>query len=107
MARLSKEEILAKAKGILGDNTGDEVLEFLEDIADSVGAEEVEIEGENWEIKYREDMERWEQEKRDLDESWRKKYRDRFFGADEEETEVETNEEEVEEKEISIDDLFN
>lgn len=95
MAKRSKEELLSLAQSIVGDSTTDEVIAFLEDIADSVGADEVEIEGENWEIKYREDIEAWEQKYNENDSMWRKRYKDRFDGKVEEtETETETETEE-------------
>lgn len=52
-----------KYKEIIGENTSDEALSFLEDITDSYSAPEV-----DWEKKYNEN-----------DAMWRQKYRDRFY----------------------------
>lgn len=57
------EELLEQAKNILGENTTDEALSFLEDISDTVTPPDV-----DWEQKYKEN-----------DAEWRQKYRDRFF----------------------------
>lgn len=59
----SLDELLAKAKEVLGENTSDEVLGFFEDLTDSYSATSV-----DWEAKYKEN-----------DAAWRQKYRDRFF----------------------------
>lgn len=107
MARRSKEELLQIANTILGEDTTDDIISFLEDIADSVGADEVEIEGENWEIKYREDMELWEQKYNDNDKMWRDKYRSRFNGEVQEELEQEQEQEtEPEEDTTTLEELL-
>lgn len=67
----SLEEILASAKSIIGDNTDDNVLEFVGDLSDTLNSYK------DSETKIR----TLEQEKADLDSSWRQKYRDRFFTA--------------------------
>ena len=59
----SLEELKENYKSIIGDNTSDEALAFLEDIEDSYSQPEV-----DWEAKYKEN-----------DAEWRQKYRDRFF----------------------------
>lgn len=57
------EELLESAKNILGENSSDEALAFIEDITDSYSKPEV-----DWEAKYKEN-----------DAQWRQKYRDRFY----------------------------
>ena len=57
------EELQEKYKTIIGENTSDEALSFLEDITDSYSLPTV-----DWEAKYKEN-----------DAQWRQKYRDRFF----------------------------
>ena len=106
MAKRSKEELLQIANTILGEDTTDDVISFLEDIADSVGADEVEIEGENWEIKYREDMELWEQRVADTERTWREKYRARFNGEVKEENEEPEPEPEPEEDTTTLEELL-
>lgn len=59
------EELLESAKTIIGDNTSDEALSFIEDITDSYSKPDV-----DWEAKYKEN-----------DAEWRQKYRDRFYSG--------------------------
>ena len=65
MAKKTKDELLASAKAILGDNTSDEALTFMEDISDSL-----EVSTEDWEAKYKEN-----------DAAWRKRYAERFMSS--------------------------
>lgn len=69
MAVKSKEEILSTMKGMLGDDSSDDALGFVEDVSDTLDdlAKQVTDMG-NWKEKYEEN-----------DKSWREKYRDRFF----------------------------
>lgn len=69
------EELQETYKNIIGDNTSDEALSFLEDITDSFSKPDV-----DWKAKYEQN-----------DAEWRQKYRDRFFSAvsDEEEKDYE------------------
>ena len=70
MAVKSKEELLDSIKGLLADDTSDESIALLEDIADSFDAQKTETETEDWKKKYEEN-----------DREWRQKYRDRFFST--------------------------
>ena len=74
MAKLTKKEILDKAKTIIGDRTDDDALGFLEDINDTIseGGED------DWKAKYDAEVEA----KKQLDQEWRTKYKERFFSAD-------------------------
>lgn len=64
----TREEILTKFREIVGDdNTSDEVLAFVEDVADTIVEDD-------YERKYNEMVERYNEN----DAAWRKKYRDRF-----------------------------
>lgn len=67
----SKDEIMTSLKGLIGENTSDEVINLLEDVNDtlSVDNEAIKNEMESWKKKY---------EENDL--AWRTKYRDRFYG---------------------------
>ena len=65
MAKKTKDELLASAKAILGDNTSDKALTFMEDISDSI-----EVNTEDWEAKYKEN-----------DAAWRKRYAERFMSS--------------------------
>lgn len=91
--RRSAEELAGMIKKIVGDVNTDEVIEVLEDVADSVV-----------------EQNKYTKEKFDeLDKSWRERYTKRFMGEVEdnrkdEETPEDAGEDKVED--ISIDDLF-
>lgn len=70
MAVLSKEDLLTKINGQLGNDTSDEALSLIEDISDTLDSLGSGGSGENWKQKYEEN-----------DAAWRQKYRDRFFGG--------------------------
>ena len=71
MAIKTKDEILAQMNSILGENTDDSALAFIEDVSDTFT-----------DLSQRaSDQTDWEQKYNDLDKSWRDKYRARFFGS--------------------------
>lgn len=70
MAVLSKDELFAKVKGLVGDDSSDETLSILEDMQDTVNDYESKV-GEDWKSKYEEN-----------DSAWRKKYQERFFSGE-------------------------
>lgn len=81
----NKDELLTAMSTLLGDNTSDEALGFIEDFTDTFGSFEAKEPGEDWKTKYNQ-----------LDADWRKRYRDRFFGGGT------TPEEVVEEQEENV-----
>lgn len=89
MAVLSFDELIAKIKTKIGEDTSDESIELLEDVTDTFNANN---DGEDWKTKYEEN-----------DKEWRKKYIDRFSGSGG--NEQEEGEEEEEEK-TTFEDLF-
>lgn len=95
MAVSSREEILNRISGILGDRADDEALGLLEDITDTLDDYDGRIkESGDWKSKYEEN-----------DKSWRDKYRERFYNAPETQDDYE-EEVEVEKKTYNYDDLF-
>ena len=92
MAKLSKDELLAKIRAHFGESPSDEELEIIEDISDSVtgGADADAIRAATEEVEKK----------------WRKKYADRFLGKKPEEEEEEEEEEESPEEKIRVTDLF-
>lgn len=74
MAKKTKEEILAQAKGIIGDKNDDTILSFLEDLSDTIS------EGEN--IDYKQKYEDEVKAREELDKTWRTKYTERFFSPE-------------------------
>lgn len=75
MAILTKADLMAKIKTIIGDDTSDETLNALDDITDTIDDYENRSNGNasdaDWQKKYDE-----------LDAKWRQKYKDRFFSTE-------------------------
>lgn len=90
MAVLSFDELIAKIKTKIGEDTSDESIELLEDVTDTFNANN---DGEDWKTKYEEN-----------DKEWRKKYIDRFSGSGG--SEPDDEEEEEEEEKTTFEDLF-
>ena len=73
MAVKTIEEILAEVKARVGEQTDDETITFLEDVADTFSDLETKAKGDgtDWKAKYEEN-----------DAEWRKKYTERFYSSD-------------------------
>ena len=91
MAVLSFDELIAKIKAKIGEDTSDESIALLEDVTDTFNANN---DGEDWKTKYEEN-----------DKEWRKKYIDRFSGSGDSDRDEEEEEEEEEQK-TTFEDLF-
>lgn len=96
MAVLNKEQILAKLKERIGEDTTDEAIQFIEDVSDTINEYETKTkDSTDWEKKYKEN-----------DEQWRKKYKERFFNSPvKEENEIEPVDEDKEQK-LTYENLF-
>lgn len=70
MAVLKKSEIMEQVKGVVGENTDDATLKFLEDLNDTLN---------DYEAKQAGDGEDWKKKYEELDADWRKKYQQTFF----------------------------
>lgn len=88
MAKVTFAELQEQINAIVGDRQDDDALHLLENVADTLNADE------DWRAKYE-----------TVDAEWRKRYRDRFNGKAEEKEEPEEKEEA--EEEITFDDLFD
>ena len=97
MAVLKKDELLASLKGILGDNSTDEALKFLEDASDTItDYEERTKDSTKWKEKYEQN-----------DKEWRTKYRERFFAKSDDKAEPDEGDEDDEKpKKLEYSDLF-
>lgn len=62
MAKKTLEELIADFKAVTVDSADDAVINFMEDLTDSMTAD-----GEDWKTKYEEN-----------DAAWRQRYKDRF-----------------------------
>ena len=87
MAKVTFDELRQQINAVVGERQDDEALHLLENVADTLNADE------DWRAKYE-----------TVDAEWRKRYRDRFNGKGEEKEEPE--EEEEDNEKITFDDLF-
>lgn len=73
MAVKNREEILESVRAIVGEQTDDETISFIEDISDTLTDLETKAKGDgtDWKTKYEEN-----------DAEWRKKYTERFYSSD-------------------------
>lgn len=70
MAIKNLSEIIESARNIIGENTSDEALSFMEDLSDTMtDFDNKTKDATNWQERYQEN-----------DAKWRKKYADRFNG---------------------------
>lgn len=72
MAVLNRDDFFARINNIIGTDTSDESINFVEDMTDTYNDLEKSANGDgiNWKEKYNE-----------LDNSWKKKYQNRFFSG--------------------------
>lgn len=96
MAVLSRDEFFDRVQRVVGTDTSDETLTFIEDMTDTYNSLEERVNGDGSD---------WEQRYHDLDEAWKEKYKKRFFTGGS--TRI-VEEEKYEEKkdDIDFDDLF-
>lgn len=94
MAILSRDDLLARVRARIGEDTSDEAITLIEDVQDTFSDLETRASGEtNWKQKYEQN-----------DAEWRKKYTDRFFGNGGQEQEQEQEQEQ--DNQITFTDLF-
>ncbi len=104
---LTKKDIMEQVKGIIGENTDDASLKFLEDLSDTMDDLDTKAkgDGEDWKAKYEEN-----------EREWRKRYQERFFNGttdDDKKDDIlkpsdikESEEEEDEDEPLHFEDLF-
>lgn len=105
MAILTREEYLKRIQDMIGDDSSDESVSFLEDLTDTYNDldNRANGDGEDWKTKYEEN-----------DKAWKKRYMQRFFSGsgysnyEEDETTMLTPDEIALEKaqSITVDELF-
>ena len=92
----SKTELLETLNQIIGENSGDNAIELLEDLSDTLDDfEQRTSDTTNWKNKYEEN-----------DKEWREKYKNRFFSKPEPEPEPEPQPEPEQSKPRTFEDLF-
>lgn len=96
MAILTRDEFFDRVQKIVGTDTTDESLTFIEDMTDTYNSLEEKANGSGTD---------WEQRYKDLDESWKEKYKKRFFSGGTSRV-IEDVKDVEEKKEITYDDLF-
>lgn len=72
MAVVTKEQIMEQVKAVVGENTDDATLKFLEDLTDTMSDLETKAQGdgEDWKTKFEEN-----------DREWRERYQKTFFSG--------------------------
>ena len=99
MPRLTKDQLLANLKEVIGENTDDKSLKLIEDVTDTYDEMEKEAKDTtDWKGKYEQN-----------DAEWRKKYKDRFFNTStdkEDEPDDGKDDEKEEPKPMTFDSLF-
>ena len=72
MAVLERDDFFARVQARIGEDSSDDAIAFMEDMADTYNAMEQKATGDgvDWEKRYKE-----------LDESWKKRYTHRFFSS--------------------------
>lgn len=97
MAVKSRDEIMEAIRKRIGEDTSDEAIALLEDVADTFTDYEARVADKtDWKTKYGE-----------MDASWRKKYMDRFSGKTGEDIKEEQEEQIKEDSEPrTFDELF-
>ena len=72
MAVVTKEQIMEQVKAVVGENTDDATLKFLEDLTDTMSDLETKAQGdgEDWKAKYEKN-----------DKEWRERYQQTFFSG--------------------------
>ena len=69
---LKREEIMEQVKGIVGENTDDASLKFLEDLTDTFNDYDNKVKGDGTD---------WKAKCEEIDKEWRTKYQERFFNG--------------------------
>lgn len=72
MAILNRDDFFSRIQAVIGSDTSDNAMAFVEDMTDTYNDMESRAteSGDDWEKRYHE-----------LDESWKKKYKHRFFSG--------------------------
>ena len=78
MAVITKEQMMEQVKAVVGDNTDDATLKFLEDLTDTFTDLETKANGDGTD---------WKAEYEKNDKEWRERYQQTFFSG----TKVEPN----------------
>lgn len=99
MAILDREKFMERIKAMVGDDTSDEAMSFIEDMTDTY----------NDVTKAKDDSTDWKQKYEENDKAWRTKYKERFFNgssADDKDILEPPKDEPKPEENITFDDLF-
>jgi hypothetical protein len=100
MAVLSKDEFFSRLQSVVGTDTSDASIAFIEDMTDTYN--DLESRGNG-------DCTDWEERYNELDKAWAEKYKSRFFstgGGNAPKVEENECEQEVTPETITVDDLF-
>lgn len=98
MSVLTRDEFFERVQEVVGTDTSDNMLTFIEDMTDTYNSLEERANGDGAD---------WEQRYHDLDESWKEKYKKRFFTGGGSNRIVEEVKEEDDKKDVDFEDLFD
>ena len=100
MSVLTRDDFFNRVQTVVGTDTSDEMLSFIEDMTDTYNDLDGRANGDGVD---------WEQRYHDLDESWKAKYKQRFFsgGGSARIPQEEHIDESKGNDSIGFDDLFN
>ena len=82
MAILTREQLMESINNMVGEDTSDEALAFIENVNDTIESMTTD-KNTDWKAKYEEN-----------DAAWRQKYKDRFFNSSSEDKDDDFEEEE-------------
>lgn len=74
MAIRTRDELMESVKTIIGENTSDETIAFLEDMSDTFTDYDNRVKGDGID---------WKAKAEEIDKTWREKYTNRFFNNEE------------------------
>ena len=96
MSIRSNEEIMNSLRAIVGENSDDNTLAFIEDVSDTLNHYSDSLKDTtDWKTKYENN-----------DKEWREKYRNRFFSKQETEKDTEPEPDTEKTKPMKYEDLF-
>lgn len=109
MAVRKVEEIMESLKTYTKDRTDDDTLAFVEDMTDTINSLN---DTTDWKSKMDESDRAWQKKLNDKDTEWRNKYKERFFSAEQPDTDQSetdqsgSNRREEPKKKTKFEDLF-
>lgn len=96
MSVLNSDQLLAKIKERIGEDSSDEALSFIEDVTDTLN---------DYESKTKDNTD-WKQKYEENDVNWRNKYKERFFSGKKDEDDEDFNDDNDDTQNYTYEKLF-